>query len=282
MNNIADFRNVLTGTEKKWLISLFNKIKQEFAGHPLPSHDHTHHLRVWFFARELLTALSQAGYNIDKSLVEKVMISVFFHDAGMTVTRKPSHGYESRLICEKYFRLEGGIEMPLLSEILDAIEMHDDKQYAEKMQGVNTHTILNVADDLDAYGAIGVYRYYEICLLRGINKKEIPVKVIENIKTRFGYLERIFGFLNSFVQKHEARKQLAINYFEQFMKKEPSAGQSRMDIFFELLNRLMKKACQYQSGLDFLCENDSGLFTENQDLQPYIRVLKEELQLFQY
>ena len=241
-NNTKDFADILNGLEKKWLKILFNEIKNEFLSHPLPSHDHTHHLRVWFFARDLLAALSAAGCDIDKNLVEKAMISVFFHDAGMTVTRKSSHGAESRLICEKYFHQKDNIEMSFLSEILDAIEMHDDKLYAEKMQGINTCTILAVADDLDAYGAIGVYRYYEIYLLRGMRQEEIPSNAIDNIEKRFSFMEKVFGFLNAFMKEHEARKQLTIHYFRQFRNKDSPNNHPRNITPLGFLNRLMKKA----------------------------------------
>lgn len=310
MNNMADFAGILAETEKRWLKSLFNEIKQEFSGHPLPSHDHTHHLRVWYFARDLLTALSAAGYHIDQSLVEKTLISVLFHDAGMTVTIEPSHGTESRLICEKFFHQKGVIDRSRLDEILEAVEMHDDKQYAEKMQGINTYTILTVADDLDAYGAIGVYRYYEIYLLRGIKEKEIPGKAIDNINTRFSFMERAFGFLNTFIRKHEARKKRTINYFEQFyfapfappdFKSAPpdfksggagegGAGEGRAKganweplrriKSFECLNRLVKEAYQHQNGLDFLLAMSKNDFESYKKMSSYVKNLKKELKEF--
>jgi HD superfamily phosphodiesterase len=302
MNNMTDFADILAETEKRWLKSLFNEIKKEFTSHPLPSHDHTHHLRVWYFARDLLTALSAAGCRIDQNLVEKTLISVLFHDTGMTATIEPSHGIESRLICEKYFSEKGGIDRSSLDEILEAVEMHDDKQYAEKMQGINTYTILTVADDLDAYGAIGVYRYYEIYLLRGIEKKEIPGKAIDNINTRFSFMERSFGFLDTFIRKHEARKKRTINYFEQFssapfappdlkpcappdLKSGGTYGAKRKppltDKSFECLNRLVKEAPQHRNGLDFFLENGADPDAGNIKLNALINEIKKELRLMQ-
>src|SRR4030042_6118768 len=119
--------------------------------------------------------------------------------------------------------------------------MHDDKLYAEQMQGSNTCTILAVADDLDAYGAIGVYRYYEIYLLRGMRQEEIPSNAIDNIEKRFSFMEKVFGFLNAFMKEHEARKQLTIHYFRQFQNKD-SPNNHPWDITpLGFLNRLMKK-----------------------------------------
>ncbi len=297
MNNMADFADILAGTEKKWLEILYNEVKKKFAGHPLPSHDHTHHFRVWYYARDLLMSLSAAGYNIDQSLVEKILISVLFHDTGMTVTIEPSHGIESRLICEKYFRKKGGIDRFILNEIIEAIEMHDDKQYAEKMQGINTYTILTVADDMDAYGAIGVYRYYEIYLLRGIKEKDIPGMAIDNINTRFGYMESAFGFLDTFIRKHEDRKKRTISYFEQFLEDElpvsdlpalpdlKSGGAKqrlhRLIKPLECLNRLVKEAYQHQNGLDFFLEDDADPCKGNMKPYAFLNELKEELRLMQ-
>jgi HD superfamily phosphodiesterase len=279
MNNMADFAYILAGTEKKWLKTLFNEIKREFTGHPLPSHDHTHHLRVWYFARDLLTALSAAGCHIDQSLVEKTLISVLFHDTGMTVTTEPSHGVGSRLICERYFNEKGGIDRSGLDEILEAVEMHDDKQYAEKMQGINTYTILTVADDLDAYGAIGVYRYYEIYLLRGMKEKEIPGKAIGNINTRFSFMVRAFGFLESFIRKHEERKKRTVSYFKQFHFASSSAPPDLKS--FECLNQLVKEAQQHRNGLDFLLKNGADPGTGNIKPDALINEIKKELRSMQ-
>ena len=96
MNKKTDIENILTKTEERWLKILYHAIKSEFIKHPLPSHDHTHHHRVWLFAKELLKALSDGGYDVDSTLAEKAIISAFFHDVGMTVTHKSSHGNESR------------------------------------------------------------------------------------------------------------------------------------------------------------------------------------------
>ena len=282
MNKKTDFENILAKTEKRWLKILYHAIKSEFIKHPLPSHDHTHHYRVWFFAKELLRVLSDAGYDVDSTLAEKSIISAFFHDVGMTITHKPSHGIESRLICERYLHEMGGMKLSYIDEILDAIELHDDKRYLQKMQGINVYTILAVADDLDACGAIGVYRYYEIYLLRGMRKEEIPLNVIGNIEIRFCFMQSIFGSLKALIKKHERRKQLTIDYFNQFIQKDSTVDSALMAVHMEFLDWLVKKAYQHTNGLDFLLDSNTDLSSANKELHDFIIALKNELRLIQF
>ncbi len=282
MGENKDFENTLTKAEEKWLKILYHEVKSQFNRYPLPSHDHTHHYRVWFYAKELLRTLSDAGFVIDNAMIEKAIISAFFHDTGMTVTRDPSHGIESRLICEKFLRQHAGLNRSDVDEILEAIEKHDDKAYAQRMKGINNYTILAVADDLDAYGAIGIYRYYEIYLLRGISKEEIPLKVIDNIGKRFSFLERIFGSIPTFIEKHFIRKQFTINYFNQFIQKDSTVDSEMLSLHMGFLDRLMKRAYQFNNGLDFLKDDNTITSSENEDLHTLISVLKKEVRLFKF
>lgn len=282
MDRKTDFEHILTKKEEKWLRILFHEIKAEFIKHPLPSHDHTHHFRVWLHAKELLRALSNEGHDIDSTMVEKAIISVFFHDVGMTITQKPSHGAESRLLCERYLHNKGRLNQSYIDEIFEAIEMHDDKEYAQKMQGINTYTILTVADDLDAYGAIGVYRYYEIYLLRGMSKEEIPFNVIGNIEKRFSFMERSFGSLHAFIKKHETRKQLTMDYFNQFIQKDLTINSPLLTLHMNFLDWLVSKAYQYNNGLDFLLDVNTKISAMNKDLHPLVSTLRKELILFQF
>ena len=47
------------------------------------------------------------------------------------------------------------------------------KIHIQSHQRMNLLTILSVADDLDAFGFIGIYRYSEIYLTRGIDPEKI-------------------------------------------------------------------------------------------------------------
>ena len=126
---------------------------------------------------------------------------------------------ESRKICKQYFD-ENKMKKPnQLEEILYAIEMHDDKDY--KLNNNNPGSLLSIlcnADDLDAFGKIGIIRYTEIYLLRGININELSQKVIENLDKRFLNFERTYQSFENLHQKHQKRYSITKEFFEQLSK----------------------------------------------------------------
>jgi len=90
------------------------------------------------------------------------------------------------------------------SEVLEVIEKHDDKQQTAKDKD-SLMAILNAADDLDAFGVVGVLRYAEIYLLRDNNLKTLPDRVIKNLDKRFDNFKKAYGDLKSFAAKQKAR-----------------------------------------------------------------------------
>jgi len=215
MNNIQYH---IKAAEEKWLNTLFSYCKKIFDGKQIISHDHTHHLRVWEYAKEILNAIN-ASNNLDYNFVEATLIASLFHDTGLTQNLNENHGKESSTICSDYF--EGNnIEKPAnFKEILHAIEMHDDKDY--KLNSTSPETVLSVlcnADDMDAFGRIGVLRYTEIYLLRGISPNELPHFVIKNLNKRFANFERTFKSYKSFYEKHKERYMVTRKFFEKLQE----------------------------------------------------------------
>ena len=261
------FNQIIEDVEHKWFGILYRGVEKEFNNNPLPSHDHTHHLRVWFFAKELLRELFTAGCEFNQSDIQKIIFAVFFHDVGLTRTLNADHGKESRKICEKFLK-EKGIDLGKISdEVFNAIEMHDDKSYINKRNKINTYTVLTIADDLDAYGAIGVYRYYEIYRLRKIESLIIPRMVIENLENRFGFLNEVFGFLENFIRQHFERKQYTSDYYSHVAFKPD----------LEILEQIMKKAFKNHHGIEFLIENES---VERLEESKLITDIRKELIIF--
>ena len=217
---------IISQVEKKWLHLLYRTISIEFTDVPVPSHDHTHHLRAWIFAKELVIALYKSGISFTYSEIEGLIVAVFFHDVGLTRTLKPAHGYESRKICKDFFIRNPSLRIDNANEVLDAIEMHDDKTYVSGPRNKVSiiHTLLSISDDLDAYGAIGVYRYLEIYLLRGENLYEIPAKVINNLDSRFKFLEVKFGNLKEYVLSQLQRKQITQNFYYSLLEDIKKGG----------------------------------------------------------
>lgn len=160
----------------------------------LPSHDHTHHLRVWNLCKLLLLEISSFNSKMDQSMVEGVLIAAFFHDLGMFSSIREDHGRLSREICELWFRESGQEEPERYTEILKAIEFHDRKeeQIYDSFQPDKWPEILgilSVADDLEALGIIGIYRYAEIYLMRDIPMEELGSRILENVRSRFEKIE---------------------------------------------------------------------------------------------
>lgn len=184
----------------------------EFSENSLFSHGLNHHRRVWNYAVELV----KAGYiNInaaDELFIFNLLIACYFHDIGMAENQDKNHGVASRKKCLKFLanhKLNSGD----FSEALEAIEFHDDKTYAASKPVNNILAILSAADDLDAFGFIGIYRYADIYLRRNIEKINIGEKILENAKGRFMNFINNKNTNNDFFKKHIVRYDILNNFF---------------------------------------------------------------------
>ncbi len=211
--------------EEKWLLELAEHCRELFSGVFLPSHDHRHHIRVWNFACEILLAMDETGIPIPAELPEQLIIACLYHDVGLTVTRGEKHGAESVRLLKKLGPLK--FQHLKVQPLFHAIEHHDDKSYSEggnrdDMPGLPE--VLSGADDLDALGAIGVYRYAEIYLLRGIPGKELPGRVLDNLNGRMRMLKRIFGRLPGFMERHAKRYDVTRDFYMGIQGNLPHSG----------------------------------------------------------
>ena len=210
---------MINALETRWLPRLYQACQAHFRGVKLPSHDHRHHLRVWLLAKELLTALA-AHEEIPGELIEGVLVAAMFHDVGMSVTRAAQHGRESRLICERWLA-EQRVSLVNSCELLAAIEHHDDKNYnAQQTRSERTRIlpILAACDDLDAFGAIGVFRYAEIYLLRGIPADELAAYVLPNLANRYQHFQRMYGDVDALAEHHAQRYDITRRFYEDFAR----------------------------------------------------------------
>ena len=71
---------------------------------------------------------------------------------------------------------------------------------------------------MDAFGNIGVIRYTEIYLLRGIHLRDLPESVIINLDKRFDNFERIYKNYSELFEKHKAQYLNTIKFFEHLKK----------------------------------------------------------------
>ena len=213
---MTSFAETIKTVEDRWLGLLYDHCRESFSGTHLPSHDHTHHLRVWQYARGMINSLWSNGRRLSGDDVESLIIAVFFHDLGMTRTHSREHGTEGRRLCEAFFSSHPDLHPANLPEILSMVELHDDKDYiASSLSGEHAQlpAILNMADDLDAFGYVGVYRYAEIYHLRGIEVNGMPAAILPNLDRRFDHFSRFPGLPDDLREHHHARYMRTRDFF---------------------------------------------------------------------
>lgn len=206
----------ISEAENKWLSKLYKYLKLGFAQSWLPSHDETHCLRSWNFAKKLFYALDRLNIPVPYSDIENTLIAIFFHDLGMTESLSPEHGQISKDHCEEYFRKNSRLKPTGLNDILNAIEIHDDKSYHNLQNDISPSSakrILPVADDLDALGYAGIFRYWEIYTLRMIPENEIPEMVLSNVKSRYSNFASRFGFLDLLLSEQQKRYEIVKDFY---------------------------------------------------------------------
>jgi HD superfamily phosphodiesterase len=207
----------ITEAEKSYRNLLYDECRQLFAGNPIPSHDHRHHERVWMNASLLLERLYSAGMVTDNRLAVKAIIASFFHDTGLTVNRGADHGRESRTICSVFLKNNGFAPEESL-EILDAVEMHDNKEYPDLNDPASLASVISVADDMEAFGEEGIERYNEIYSMRGIKPDEMPGLVIPNVSSRLNHLRATYHMFPDLVEEMQIRAEIVTSHFTQLLK----------------------------------------------------------------
>jgi len=210
----------INSSEQKWLRPLYSHTKKIFEQTHLPSHDAEHHLRVWLYCRGLIIELHKAGIKTTLDSIDNSIVACFFHDAGLTKDKGELHGMLGRQICEDFFRDNTDFHVPDLHEVLDAIEKHDDKQTMEIASSSpysmkTTRRLVSAADDLDALGYIGVFRYIEIYSQRGVPDDEIPKKVMNNLRMRFSNFLTTYSGLHRFAEKQKIRYKETFDFFSE-------------------------------------------------------------------
>jgi hypothetical protein len=162
----------------------------------------------------------------------------------MSVNQGPEHGFHSRILAEKFFRLNN-IPESFFSDILPVIENHDKKDYNTDNISFTPVSVLAVADDLDAFGFTGIYRYSEIYLARGVPYDSLGDMVLENASKRFDNFISLFGSYPDLVKKHENRFHILKDFFLRYNKEvsPPSSGKATVhkDIIRSLENILKER-----------------------------------------
>jgi hypothetical protein len=189
----------------------------EYGNETLSSHGLDHHRRVWSYAKELLTFLASSDYKLDAHFHSQTIIACYNHDLGMSIDPGINHGLHSMELCKKFIR-SMHLNEPDFKDALHAIRNHDNKEYKNPAIRYDLLTLLSVADDLDAFGFIGIYRYSEIYLIRNITLPEIGSLIIKNAEGRYRNFKKHFEFSEPLISKHYERFNILIDFFHQYNK----------------------------------------------------------------
>jgi HD superfamily phosphodiesterase len=186
----------IASAEEKWLEEVGPFVSNLFEETFLPSHDQNHARRVWSLCKRLLLELEDYDSLADQGLVEGLLLASWFHDTGMVDDPGEKHGVYGGEIFERFIgehpmreaRLRK--DSRLYKEVRHVIKNHDTKGrslYPELKPGKSPAmmAILSIADDLDALGTVGIYRYSEIYLKRGLPPSLLGIKVLSNVRRRF-------------------------------------------------------------------------------------------------
>jgi HD superfamily phosphodiesterase len=209
MNRKEIFRSAET-SDKQILEDFFISVFRE---KNLSSHGIDHHRRVWRYAKDLFPEELSGNEKDALKFAIHLMIACYLHDAGMSIDPGIKHGKHSRRLCSEFLSRNNLAETDY-SDVLEAIEYHDDKNYPATDPVNDLLKILSVADDLDAFGYIGIFRYCEIYLTRGVDTATIGYMIRENAVKRFNNFVKSFGTRIEIISKHTAR----YNVLDEFCK----------------------------------------------------------------
>ena len=216
----------------------------EFPENILLSHGIEHHRRVWNYAVELINAGYVNTNNLNELFIDNLLMACYFHDIGMAENQDKNHGLTSRKKCLEFIA-KFNLNADNFAEALNAIEFHDDKTYSAAKTTNNVLAVLSVADDLDAFGFIGIYRYADIYLRRGLKKTELGKKVMDNAKRRFDNFINDKNTNSALLKKHISRYNILNIFFEAYnnsiehyisINAIPNGYCGVIDIIYSLIN----------------------------------------------
>jgi len=212
---IMKLLGLIESAEEKYKQILEDFFISVYPENHLSSHGIDHHRRVWNYARDLIILIPAKNDAQVSHLASEAIIACYLHDIGMAFDPGPKHGKLSRDLCGKFFT-DNNIPEKDWIEVLEAIENHDNKDYTSNPSGNDLLTVLSVADDLDAFGCIGIFRYTEIYLAREIGFGTIGNMIRENARKRYDNFIKTFGSVDELVMKHWERYYLLDMFFASY------------------------------------------------------------------
>ena len=208
--------------QEHWLEKVELACQQAFAGSHIPSHDFAHHQRVWNYASEIARSLDASFSDKGDNDYLNLLTACYFHDTGLTVNSGEDHGADSLQLLVQWLEKVPEMKSAIGQPAFDAVRLHDDKSYKQQssapLSADNTLAILCLADDMDALGYLGILRYTEIYLMRGISADEIPCKVIANLESRFRFMAESIKGLPAIYKHHRQRYEIAHRFFTNWQR----------------------------------------------------------------
>jgi hypothetical protein len=210
--------------EAKWMGPISDYLHSLFSNVHLPSHDMSHHQRVWTYCKELLGEIHTESTMLQFT-EEQVLVACMFHDTGLVVDASERHGHQSKVFCQQFLTNNPLLCMSGIDEVLYTIHHHDDKSLKPQssftnVDGITLLDVVSTADDLDAFGLVGVIRYLEIYALRGMSFDEIPKRIIPNLQNRFENFRFKFSAFPNLVEKHQERFLLTSDFFQSILNSD--------------------------------------------------------------
>jgi HD superfamily phosphodiesterase len=213
LSNKMTIRQEIHEAEQYWLPIIIPPLQQHFSNYSLLSHGFEHHQSVWENSKEIIQLKGING------IAEQLLFACYFHDAGMVKDIGINHGKYGSIILEEMTKENNWPVPENLNYILSAIAHHDKKEYIKDDVLLQ---VLNMADDLDAFGYLGIFRYAEIYFLRGINSNEIADLVKKNAEKRWQNIKNNFIDFPNYIALHQKRvNELNSFYFNDFAVIEP-------------------------------------------------------------
>ena len=272
---------MINRAESIWLTSLYSNAESLFSDGFLPSHDHTHHQRVWNLCKNLLIEISLLNSTLDQSLVEGVLIAAFFHDLGMVRSTREDHGKLGRELCKAWFQQNEIAAPDRFEEILDAIEMHDikEKRSYSKITPYEQPAILSllsIADDLEAFGTIGIYRYAEIYLMRNITLSQLGDRILANAEGRYQNLLESCDMFESIIENYHKEYAVLRDFYHSYNRQLliESSPETVFDGPLGVINYIRTLGIEERISPEYFPDS-----IENKDtiVKNYFRNLKNEL-----
>jgi hypothetical protein len=242
----------------------------------LPSHGMDHHRRVWNNAKELTLILGEHKRILNNNIPGSLIIACYLHDLGMSVDSGVVHGLHSMELCRK-FLAENELNENDFPGLLDVVLNHDNKEYPDTGKNDDLFTILSVADDLDAFGYTGIYRFLEIYILRKVPMENLGKLIRGNASKRYHHFSKTFRFAQSLVLKHNERYKLLDDFFSGYERQASTYNfnNSRPHGYCGVAELMMKAINEHHDMNNYFINTDFQCYDEV--IISYFRGLKNEL-----